>query len=708
MIKIKRIGLADVGPFKKEVLFDIPEGVTYLYGKDQTNGGNGNAAGKSLFASSPADIFYDAPMVGNRQDKPRRGIRTIEFNTSKGHEVKVQTFFKGRAEKLTLEVNGKDRTKRTPKITREVVDRLWTLSEADYRSYAYLDSQVPHPLVRGSTAERKEFFTEFFRLDVLDAERKLFNSELLKVKKAKAGLAEVERAYADVSKSLLTKEEIGGSKGIATQLAFLSAKIATLRDQSDAAQRVRSLVDFEAYAGDNIKKFQALCPNVEEFSSIYGEIEARINASEEAKDQAAAYRSYTKALTEWREATDGLDMETPIDELAASAKAYAKATAKLEDFDERPVVREARAKPDTNKDELTAKAAQYRHALQHARKFKTGVCSECGQEVKAEDPEVLKKRLTKVEAALEAWESYEASMVQHKEALESHAIWTEARKQAKAHKVNAETYEKRRGLKKPTRVEKPVATEDVSDLRKDLAVLDFCQAHIDTIAALSKLTKEQRSLKFDATALNELTDKQSALKVRLEVHRSVKERAAELKARRDELKILTSNEAALELLVAGYAEKAVKKMAIEAISQKLMAQVNKYAPLVFQDYHFDFVWDSQISIRVHRPGVDEPTDVRKLSGAESKLFTLIFVLSQLMFVPKSKRLSLLILDEPMASFSEETSELFQKLLPHILQVIPSILVVTPDARERFEGAQEFTVLRTNKGSRIVKGHPNEI
>jgi DNA repair exonuclease SbcCD ATPase subunit len=380
----------------------------------------------------------------------------------------------------------------------------------------------------------------------------------------------------------------------------------------------------------------------------------------------------------------------------------------LGNFDGKPEVPKEVEKPGTNKDELVAKASQYRHALQHARKFKTGVCGECGQEVKSADPELTKKRLDTVLTAIGEWEDYEASVIKCKEALASYAIWMAAKKDAKAHKANAETYDRRRGLKKPARVVKPLVEGDVKKLRADLATLDFCQPHLDTIVNLAKLSPEDRTMKFDSTALDELTDKQSALKVKLEVHRSVKERARELKERMEELRELTTNEKALELLVSAYAEKAVKKMAIEAISQRLMAQVNKYAPLVFHDYHFDFVWDSQISIRVHRPGADEPTDVRKLSGAESKLFTLIFVLAQLMFVPKNKRLSLLILDEPMASFSEETSELFQKLLPHILQLIPSILVVTPDARERLEGANEFTVLRTLRGSRIVKGHPNEI
>jgi len=118
------------------------------------------------------------------------------------------------------------------------------------------------------------------------------------------------------------------------------------------------------------------------------------------------------------------------------------------------------------------------------------------------------------------------------------------------------------------------------------------------------------------------------------------------------------------------------------------------------------VWGAQIKILVHRP--EGVSDVRKLSGAESILFTLILVMSQLMFVPKSRRLSLLVLDEPTASFSEGTIELFRKLLPHLTQIIPSVLIVTPKAQIRFDGANEVTVVKDHGGSKIVTGHPDDV
>ena len=197
-----------------------------------------------------------------------------------------------------------------------------------------------------------------------------------------------------------------------------------------------------------------------------------------------------------------------------------------------------------------------------------------------------------------------------------------------------------------------------------------------------------------------------AARAKLDLHASVKKRALKIRERLGELREAMLTQSALELILEGYSDKTMKKMAIESISNHLMATVNRYAALVFENYSFEFVWGTQIQILVHRP--EGTSDVRKLSGAESMLFTLILILSQLVFVPKSKRLSLLILDEPYASFSEGTAELFAKLLPHIVQVIPSVLIITPKSEYRFAGATEFTAIKQQGGTVIRKGHPNDL
>jgi DNA repair exonuclease SbcCD ATPase subunit len=229
---------------------------------------------------------------------------------------------------------------------------------------------------------------------------------------------------------------------------------------------------------------------------------------------------------------------------------------------------------------------------------------------------------------------------------------------------------------------------------------------VETIKKLKTADLTKR-VDFDPKQLNQMQEELSSVRTKLEVHKSVANRAKGLRSRLKELKAELENEEALKLLLDGYSDKAVKSMIIEAISSHLMNTVNQFSSLVFSGYKFEFVWGSQVQLLVHRPKLGT-TDVRKLSGAESKLFTLILVLALMRFVPKRKRLNMLILDEPSASFSTETTALFHKLLPQINQLIPSILVVTPRAEERYAGAHEYTVVRDKGGSVIKKGHPDDV
>jgi hypothetical protein len=53
-------------------------------------------------------------------------------------------------------------------------------------------------------------------------------------------------------------------------------------------------------------------------------------------------------------------------------------------------------------------------------------------------------------------------------------------------------------------------------------------------------------------------------------------------------------------------------------------------------------------------------------------------------------------------------ERFHALLPHMLVLIPSILVLTPKDYERYPGAAEYTVFRDAGGAQIKKGHPSAL
>ncbi len=709
---ITKIGLAGIGPFKKQVL-DIPSGVVYLYGKNMKRDaeGNGNAAGKSLLGASVSEIFYDTPIVGTRQDKNKQGQRFVEFMRGK-RKIRIMSAFKGKSQKLSVMVDGKkDESGRTNKNTKELIAKYWPINEKEYRTYGHLDARKTHSLVGGSSQERKAFFTEFFGLDKLDAERKVIAGEISRLKKITAAHTELKRTFEEVKADMLSKADREAKEA---QEASLKKKFLKLRAAFDEYTAIQQTLQFEEFAAEKLKAFNKLVPDLDDFESIMTSARKRLKKAEALEEQMSEWKQYQKELARYNKAIEGVDMFVPMEKLEAYSKEFRKAESLLEDEPEAPKKVSKPERPDTDKNALIGEQQRLQHQLEHAKKFKTGKCYACGQDVKAEDPEKVRARLKKVNAALESWDAYDAQLrkyTSYKEAVKDYeeeigkfeAAKATVAKRRKAH----ELYEKRRNIIKPEKVEKPAEAEDVEPIRAELELLRFFDSKIPIIKALKAITPEQRKLKVDGSELTALQDKLMKVGAALSVHNAVKGRAKKMKARLDELQEQTSDREALELLYEGYSDKAVKKMVVEAINNHLMEATNAYAPIVFDDYRFEFHWGTQVQILVHRPGM-ATTDVRKLSGAESTLFTLVVLMALLKFVPPAKRLSMIILDEPAASFSEQTTELFHRLLPHLNKLIPTIMVITPDSRERYEGATELTVVRDRDGARVVKGHPSEL
>jgi len=709
MIVIKKIGLVGVGPYKKPAVLDIVPGVTALYGKNLLNDGNGNAVGKSLLTSALSDIFYDEPIIGTRNDRPRVGRRFVVFSSGK-ETVKITSAFAPK-EQLQVMSDGEDRSGRTNRLTKELLPEYWPVSREEYATYGYMDASVPHPLVRGTSVDRKSFFTSFFKLDQMDAEKRVFLKEMLEVKKVKSTYAELSRLFAEIKSDMLSKTD---RVRIEAELEVLEAKLATGLRRQEKAQEIDRVKAFEAFAGADLKKVAGV--DLDLVNELLTRAQRQLDLAESLQEQAHQYQVYQRDMEEFTKKCAGVDLTTPIEKLEAADRQLAKLEARQELLEHvrKPTRPEPIAKPKIARDRAESDLYKAIHGLEHAQKFESGICGECGQEVEKVDTDKLKTQQREAKKVLNQWRLYEDYQRQlaefdhaKSEYVGAQTELVDIKKRLPTIAARSRLYRIRSKLTKPQRVLPPKETLDVDMCKERVRLLTFAQTHKENIEASRGLTRQQREAKC-AVDLSAIQTQVYELKTRLELHNTVKGRASQIRARLAELAASVENEASLALIIEAYNDKAMKRLAIEAIATQIMATVNKYSALVFDDYHFEFVWGSQIQILVHR-GKEPPTDVRKLSGAESILFTLIFVvLSLLMFVPKRKRLSLLVLDEPTASFSEGTIALFEKLLPHITQVIPSVLIVTPKTQIRFEGAREVTVVRDNSGAYIKEGHPDAL
>jgi DNA repair exonuclease SbcCD ATPase subunit len=690
VIQIKSLGIEGVGPYKDKAVLSVRPGVTVIYGKNRLRDNNANFVGKSLLVRSIEELVYD-PAV--RQDK-KTGARYISL-TAKGKDVVLSSD----GGNVDVTVNGKDLTKRTKTETKKLVQKIWPLSQEDFSTYVYVDALASHPLVKGTGAARKAFMNTFFRLDQLDEQKKVFAKQRLELKKVRAAYTELERTYTEISKDLLPSNVYAKyTKGVKKY----SAEVVRLSELLHKSQESSQLLAFKKVAGSRIEKNPRPAD----------EVKAELRNARKAKEALAEYEDYLRDLARYRKSTDGLDMSVSMAALKKDADRF-RAASGVEKPKRPRDPGGARLAVPVPSAELFVRVADVQHRLDHIGKHKNGVCYACGQSVVEnvddlrEQWKKLKRRATaaqEAESQNEEIDAYEKAMkVFRSELAEYNAAQATAAELEDRHAL----YEKRRSLSEPEVVEKPkgLSGSSIEELEAELELSIFHEEHEDEIRKI--LSGKLERIAFDPDELQKAQTSLSKYRTLIAVHDGVAERAAQIEGRLLEMKKQLSQEEELDLILKGYDDKAVKKMAIEAISQRLMEVVNSCSVLVLPSYRFELVWESTgISILARRPngGV---SDVRKLSGAESMLFTLVLIFALLVFVPDSKRVNTLILDEPTASFSEASTELFIKLLAHVQTVIPSVIVVTPKTL-RIPEARCLTVVQDSKGSRLVKGHPDDL
>jgi DNA repair exonuclease SbcCD ATPase subunit len=768
MPSLREIALQGVGPIK-DITLKIEPGLSVVYGLNQAagkNSENGNAVGKSLLLSSIPETIRGLPIIGERGDRVQEGQRSASFTSHAGKDIEVRRSSNGRGDKLELFEDGKPLDFRTIAASKEYIDQHWPLSDVDYSTYVHLDSRSPHPLVMGSSAQRKEFFTEFFNLEILDAERKLYNSYLKELKTARAAYDEVNTQLASIQARRLSDEDRTQAESdrdtLQDHLTELEGKVST-------AQYVSRLIAFsERYEKEiarlrkEYKTFnaEALSDSQEKLAKTIRDKKASRSKVEVLLRQAELmlrdYENYTRSIAKYTEAFEDLSpearaaideqgLENALEQSGEAAQKAMKLKAHIdtlnEQLDELEELLDEKlpakfTPPEQDEEDLRVLERTYKHHLEHSKKFGTGVCDSCGQTVQTRDPEEVKDRLAAVRAQL----------AQHEAAhLYAGAVALRAEQTAKFNELDEKAGllgEERTRLVKIGKIYKELnalpskpapfdaeipSAESIEKLRIEIdsladeievrqekeAFLNSILPNIDTINECLTLTEEQKDLSQE---LGSLSDKVRTAREcytqalsKLSVENSLTQQIDELRERANELLEKLKEESKIKVLVEAYSDKNIKKLVVEQIGTRLMALVNKYAQQVFEEsYRFEFIWDTDISILAHRAN-GKVSDVRKLSGAESTLFTIILVCALLSFVPAKKRCNFMILDEPTSHMSAHNKEILHNALKLLTGLIPSIIIVTPKMEERYHGAREYTVVKGRDGvSRLEDGHPDEV
>jgi DNA repair exonuclease SbcCD ATPase subunit len=768
MPSLREITLQDVGPIK-DITFKIQPGLSVVYGLNQAagkNSENGNAVGKSLLLSSIPETIRGLPIIGERGDRVQEGVRTAAWTSHTGKNIEVRRSSNGRGDKLELFEDGKSLDFRTIAASKEYIDQHWPLTDMDYSTYGHIDSRSPHPLVMGTSAQRKEFFTEFFNLEILDAERKLYNSYLRELKNARAAYDEVNTQLASIQARRMSDEDRTAAE---KDRDTLQDHLTELEGKVSSAQYVVRLIKFGERFSEEIVRLKKEYKNLdsEVIADANAEIWDTIRAKKAERSEVEGalrkaeltlrdYENYTRNIAKYTEAFEDLSpearaaideqgLENALEQSGEAAQKSMKLKAQLDTLNEQLDALEAKldaklpAKteaPAEDIEDLKVLERTYQHHLQHAKKFGSGVCDSCGQAVQTKDPDEVKDRLAGVREKLAQHAAAQAYADALAIRLEQTAKFNElddkagliGEERVKLVKIG-KIYKELNALpSKPAPFDAQIPSDSeldswrskLGELAKEIDIeqekesfLKSILPNIDTINEFLKMSSEQWE---SAQELDSLSEKVRSTRERytqalskLSVENSLAQQITELRERADELAAKLKEESKIKVLVEAYSDKNIKKLVVEQIGTRLMALVNKYAQQVFEEsYRFEFIWDTDISILAHRAN-GKVSDVRKLSGAESTLFTIILVCALLSFVPAKKRCNFMILDEPTSHMSAHNKEILHNALKLLNGLIPSIIIVTPKMEERYYGATEYTVVKGRDGiSRLEEGHPDEV
>lgn len=706
MIDFQYLQLSKRPQFKDQTFDLSTPGISLILGHNKKTG-SPNGVGKSYFFGELADFLTEDESMGTRQDKVRRG--SVKFGVRSGGALyEFERTFSPR-EVITVFKNGKDLGYRELKEARAFLNKIVPYNEQSVGSFLYMDlANGSHPLITGTTATRKAFFRDFFpQIESLPNVKALVEMEISTVRAASDRDASIEA-------ELSTLGEIRKVKALARKVQELTEERDAFGDRLGKLTEARALRQrLEEFDSEALQEFADLSDEV--LKARRKELRAAESSLEAYKEWQQENAEAEEKLKELSEITQASPDQKTAEEILREGEERLK--------EMRQTLRGIKAKRQDLEDsieEWTEKLAKAR-SVKKAASDEQGVCPTCGGEYHDEHLEtriqrasetirLAKKELAAAEESLKAVDDKTiAAAVKTVERLES---------SVDTYSTVCQAYQDIKELRKKTATEPDAPTMSAKRIAKAKEKLEADTEGFYAYTEWSKVRAEWAAIPKsirDQSASNELHERFIRLneeltesRLKLEEDRRTNARIAELSAEKENLRSQLANKPYLDILNEAFSRKGVEKEMIGMACSMLADQVNKFAKYVFnEDFTFSFELGSNFSVLVHRNYGNkvETSDVRRLSGAEKRLFSLVLVVALLAFIPPKKRPNILILDEPTATMGEDNKAGFVRFLPILNKVIPHLIVITPLQPHDYAhlNPRVFTVVKNGASSTITKG-----
>ena len=653
MKTLRRISYRNIVYFRKADLDLDREGITFVTGlnRNSSEGKRSNGAGKTLLVSGISHLRHGSPIGSaslHRHSLFTEPDSSMEWRLHDGSDDWMFRKAKqGKTVKWDVSRNGDLVTVKTATQAEQMAAAAFDFNDEEFYSTIYLDSRRPSVLLHGTGTARQSFLASLFRLEGYANMRAWFVERLKAARAKETAAVELESSLDDmdsVSKDDLREQE--RKLDLAKKRAEdLEGRVSSLRDDLAAKQAWAKFQKLEKPAGkyDRGAKKDASAA-IEAWRVWERENEDR----EEAEREAAKWDKRARALA---------DLLSGVKEKSLAAL-------------------EAR---------LDVAAKTKKHMSDHLADKGSTKCPYCGEKLSRS---MAKEKLAAAQGELDRLKPILAK------ARDLSQDGNRPKVPDKRKKPRRDIGDAKAELKRQAKWEKAA-----------MAVQEMKKAGLSPEKGRD-LPSESELEDLLAKAMSKM---RKAIKSRDELGSAVEHAKAGMKAREQAKKRArklaeeAKDAPLLDLLAECYGPKGLRVLAIRNIAGALQDNMNAMASHLCPE-RMEFSLDASLnSMNVSVVRADGRTsDARHLSGAESRVFQLLYTASVLPLLPSHRRCNVAVLDEFEAGVDETTRQMMvDEYLPRLCGLVPHVIFlspyeITPDVGRR--------ILRVEKrgGRSVVK------
>lgn len=724
-----------------------------------------NGAGKSLLWSSFPNLRYDSTPLG--VGKKRKDMLDKDSSIVipiKGNDGKLYTITQTPSSFKILR-DGKDLEVRTVPLQKKKLEEIFPITEDEFYSYVYLQSQRPLAFQIDKPAARLQYLTSMFNLDVYDQLKKYFTKKLGEIKNKQVEFDVLNTQLVKVNGLL---ERLEWSDEAAAELKAAQKVIRTLGDDS---KQLQSKIERYKAALAVCKQYAKLKKQRKKLKPALSKKEAE--AQLELHERQVAYREELKAyearaeqltsqlselgkvkpLAKISRQIEKLESvqdaeETSLETLYEARQHYRELVKRLEQIEQD--LADVDLKPKDTKKIVKRGVSEYRTLLDSSSAVlqlesvvddcDDGNCPTCKQQVniklfKKAIAEAKKDKKKAVEGItrFNTAESYvkqleklrkhgfdeerEADFQERKAQFKERSKEIEKLEQYKSEaEAAARLTERLENLKKPRKPkdqpehsakELREILEQHSELRRIKSLIDSLEEQHGELdeeqlqSALSKVSKKYSKIERKYASAQDVCSK---LGSKSSEHRVLVREQKDALTQLELLKPIIDQRDMYKSLERAYSSKGLKVVAANQILHQIEQYLNQYSNLIFAE-PFKFSLEATadgVHCIVDR-GNGKRSDIRMLSGAESDCFRLLWMWVMLIMAEDTRRTNFVVLDEPDAHMDDTTKSLFiERFLPALRTIVPHVFLITPKDKHAYSECAYLTVVKHKGVSKLVE------